>query len=164
MFLNLTRPFLRWWVLFCYSLGLLIIPSFFGFYKYMYINDVSKLSFVILIVYLITSIWMGFKTHNYFKHTGISRKENNNIELGWYIADQMVNVGYIGTVIGMAILLSSIVSVDLANALVAQKALSGIAIGIGTALLTTLAGLVCSHLLKNQLFSFEQADLSETSK
>jgi len=65
----------------------------------------------------------------------------------------------IGTVTGFLLMLgTAFANIDVTNSVTLQQALSDMAIGMSTALWTTLTGLVCSLILKVQLINFESGN------
>jgi biopolymer transport protein ExbB/TolQ len=75
----------------------------------------------------------------------------------WYSADSMTSLGMIGTVVGFLMMLGTAFSgLNLGDTVSAQKAISQMAVGISTALVTTLVGLVCSQITKFILINLEQ--------
>ncbi len=67
-------------------------------------------------------------------------------EIGWFVSDMLLKLGLLGTIIGFILMLSSvgnIVDFDISSM---QKILQHMSNGMGTALYTTLLGLVCSIL------------------
>jgi flagellar motor component MotA len=67
-------------------------------------------------------------------------------EIGWFVSDMMLKLGLLGTIIGFIFMLGSVANVadfDVSNM---QKILQHMSNGMGTALYTTLAGLICSIL------------------
>jgi flagellar motor component MotA len=76
-------------------------------------------------------------------------------ETGWFVSDMLLTLGMIGTVAGFIYMLSSSFSdLNPQNATGMQGALIKMSKGMSTALYTTAAGLVCSMLLKLQVFNF----------
>jgi biopolymer transport protein ExbB/TolQ len=76
--------------------------------------------------------------------------------VGWFLAETCLALGMIGTVAGFLImLLSAFGSMDIGNTESMQEALSSMALGMGTALYTTLVGLVSSLFIKVQLVNLE---------
>lgn len=71
-------------------------------------------------------------------------------ELGWFVSDMMLKLGLLGTIIGFIFMLGSVANIadfDVSNM---QKILQHMSNGMGTALYTTLAGLICSILAATQ--------------
>ena len=67
-------------------------------------------------------------------------------EIGWFVSDMMLKLGLLGTIIGFIFMLGSVANIadfDVSNM---QKILQHMSTGMGTALYTTLAGLICSIL------------------
>jgi len=71
-------------------------------------------------------------------------------EIGWFIADIMIKMGLLGTIVGFILMLGSISNITDFDITTIQKILSHMSSGMGTALYTTLAGLVCSMLAATQ--------------
>ena len=67
-------------------------------------------------------------------------------------------LGMIGTVIGFLLMLGTAFSdLDVTSSEALQAALASMAVGMSTALYTTLIGLVCSLIIKVQLMNLEVA-------
>lgn len=65
-------------------------------------------------------------------------------EMGWFIADIMIKMGLLGTIIGFIFMLASVSNITDFDVTSMQKILGHMSAGMGTALYTTMAGLVCS--------------------
>ena len=138
--------FLRWWLLFALIVAGSILAIITGLFDR--VNDAAftKISFLIYGLLLIFSIRCGFNT-----------AKTREDQAGWFVSDIMITMGMIGTVVGFIYMLSTCFgSIDTANPQTMQLALSKMSTGMGTALYTTASGLVCSLLLKLQLFNLEQ--------
>ena len=143
---------LRWWLLFCISIAAVFTAHTFGFTQALIENDVTRLSFVILTVYLVGSIFVGWATYK--------QQNNNNIiwhtNIGWFASESMLALGMIGTVIGFILMLgNSFESLNVSDTTSVKDALTDMALGMSTALYTTLVGLCCSQALKVQLVNAE---------
>ncbi len=68
-------------------------------------------------------------------------------ELGWFVVDILLKLGLVGTIIGFILMLGSIVNTASLDVNTMQKVLRQMSSGMGTALFTTLAGLIGSILL-----------------
>lgn len=71
-------------------------------------------------------------------------------EIGWFAADVMLKLGLLGTIIGFIFMLGSVSEVSDFDVGTMQEILRQMGTGMGTALYTTLAGLVCSVLASMQ--------------
>ena len=144
--------FLRWWLLFCTSCAALFTAYSFGFIDALIAKDITRLSFVILGVFFSGSIFVGWLT--YKRSRGKSVEAGTNI--GWFITELLLELGMIGTVNGFILMLGgSFESLNIADTGSVKTALTDMAIGMSTALYTTLVGMVCSQILKVQLVNVE---------
>jgi flagellar motor component MotA len=76
----------------------------------------------------------------------------------WFASEAMITLGMIGTVAGFLIMLNTAFSgLDVNDIRNVQEAISDMAIGMSTALVTTLVGLVCSTLIKVQMIVYENS-------
>ncbi len=69
------------------------------------------------------------------------------VELGWYLVDILIRLGLIGTIIGFILILSALADGPAPTGDNIQALLISMSGGMGTALYTTLAGLVAGTLL-----------------
>jgi len=114
-------------------------------------EDITKISFLILGVFGITTAWIGKVTYVNQRSMGFP-----STEIGWFIAESCLALGMIGTVIGFLYMLGqTFVGIDVTNSLTLQNALMTMAQGMSTALYTTLIGLISSLLIKIQLVNLE---------
>lgn len=77
-------------------------------------------------------------------------------ETGWFVADLMVRLGLLGTVIGFIFMLGSIANLSNIDLQTLQHMLSSMSSGMRIALYTTLSGLVSGILLGFQYQLLEQ--------
>ena len=73
----------------------------------------------------------------------------------FFIADILLKLGIVGTVIGFIIMLSSLSTIDEMNLSKMNNLLLSMSSGMKVALYTTLSGLICSILLTIQNNYFE---------
>lgn len=144
--------FLRWWLLFCvYVIGAIALYKF-ELFQALYQMDQSKLSFLIIGIFALISPYIGYLTYRLSKGLDV---EEFKVENCWFFANECQTIGLIGTVIGFLIMLSSaFIGIDVADVSSVQAALEAMTIGMGSALLTTLVGMVCGVLIKMQLMNF----------
>jgi len=140
------RALLRWWLIFCLSILAGGIAVYFDIHEELYQSDQTKISFLILTIFLITSLWIGW----------ITKLQDRTVEIGWFIAEACLALGMIGTVTGFLLMLNgAFAEIDLSNPTTIQSSLTKMALGMSTALYTTLTGLICSLALKIQLVNLE---------
>ena len=148
------KSLLKWWLIFCLTLLGLCTCVYFNIHKDLYVADVTRLSFLIISIFICTSVWIGTKTYK----IGIHQDYNQKSDVGWFIAESCLAIGMVGTVTGFLIMLgTAFENVDVTNAATLQQALADMATGMSTALWTTLVGLVSSLIIKVQLVNLEVA-------
>ena len=148
------KSLLKWWLIFCLTLLGLCACVYFNIHKDLYAADVTRLSFLIISIFICTSVWIGTKTYK----IGIHQDYNQKSDVGWFISESCLALGMVGTVTGFLIMLgTAFENVDVTNSATLQQALSDMATGMSTALWTTLVGLVSSLIIKVQLVNLEVA-------
>ena len=146
----MSKAFLLWWIQFVTVSFAAILIFTYGWFNKLYEADQKKISFIIIIIFIAASIAAGFLS---FKSVNNYKTLSNYI---WFASETMVTLGLIGTVAGFLLMLSSAFdNLDVSNVENVQKVISNMALGMSTALCTTLAGLVGSVLTKIQMFIFE---------
>jgi len=148
------KSLLKWWLIFCITLLGLSVCLYFNIHKDLYAADVTRLSFLIISIFMCTSVWIGTKTYK----VGIRQDYDQKSDVGWFISESCLALGMVGTVTGFLIMLgTAFENVDVTNAATLQQALADMATGMSTALWTTLVGLVSSLIIKVQLVNLEVA-------
>lgn len=148
---NIQRSFLLWWAQIVSLAFVCIIVNHFGWWTDLYELDKTKISFGILALFTIASAAIGvnsyFNTKQFYQRTE---------EYLWFSTDIMISMGLIGTVAGFMMMFGDAFSgLDVSDTANVQKAIAEMGMGMSTALLTTLVGLVCSNLTKTQLVILE---------
>ena len=150
--MKIGTKLLKWWLIFCLILIGFGTSYHFNLHSLLYYADVTKLSFLIIIIFVFTSVWIGRKTYDLETSTGIDEK----IDVGWFIAETCLALGMVGTVTGFLYMLgTAFENIDVSNTQTLQDALASMAKGMSTALYTTLTGLVSSIIIKIQLVNYE---------
>jgi len=150
--MKIGRKLLKWWLIFCLTLLGFGTSYYFNMHSLLYHADVTKLSFLIIIIFMFTSVWIGRKTYDLETTSVIDDK----IDVGWFIAESCLALGMVGTVTGFLYMLgTAFENIDITDATTLQDALASMAKGMSTALYTTLAGLIASLIIKVQLVNYE---------
>ena len=150
--MKIGRKLLKWWLIFCLTLLGFGTLYYFNMHTLLYYADVTKLSFLIIIIFIFTSVWIGRKTYD----LEITSVVDDKIDVGWFIAESCLALGMIGTVTGFLYMLgTAFENIDITDATTLQDALASMAKGMSTALYTTLTGLIASLIIKVQLVNYE---------
>ena len=150
--MKIGRKLLKWWLIFCLTLLGFGTSYYFNMHSLLYHADVTKLSFLIIIIFMFTSVWIGRKTYDLETTSVIDDK----IDVGWFIAESCLALGMVGTVTGFLYMLgTAFENIDITDATTLQDALASMAKGMSTALYTTLTGLIASLIIKVQLVNYE---------
>tara|TARA_B100000424_G_scaffold137190_1_gene104053 strand:- start:325 stop:780 length:456 start_codon:yes stop_codon:yes gene_type:complete len=148
--------FLKWWLIIVLTIIGVVTSVYFNFDKFLYENDITKLSIVILIFFTITSIIIGYKIFKQY----IKKQKEYTYNTEWFVSEITVSLGMIGTVVGFIFMLYSVFgNINLDDTSLIKSSLSTMAQGMGTALLTTLIGLTTSVLLKCQLILINEQEI-----
>jgi len=130
-----------------------------GLFAILLEGDKSRLSYLILMVWLIATLrWLWLLSWCQkleLKTDGSDRPEAEATMMrllnhGWFASDLCLKIGLLGTIVGFIFMLAPIrdlATFDPTNLQVALRAMSG---GMAVALYTTLAGLVCHMVLRLQ--------------
>lgn len=145
----MTKRFMYWWLVTVIEAILLGITVYFGSLEFLWETDVTKLSFLVIALWIGTSAVIGY--------TGYCKK--TNFDTPWFIAESCMTIGMVGTVIGFMLMLgSSFAEIDPGNIDSMRQVIIDMAAGMSTALLTTLTGLIASLFLKVQVVVYEHED------
>jgi len=152
--------FWKWWT----SIVLVGASVFAGSYylnivSFVLENDPTYITVGIAALFVITTLWIG--TLSWRVQNGTKLSENNTMPT-WFIADAVMSIGMVGTLLGFLIVLTSAFqNVDTSDTQAMQDVIGQLASGMGTALLTSLMGLVSSVILKFQLVMLETDNAGE---
>lgn len=142
------------WVVFSCVLAAIIYLGFTtNVLQRMYEADATRLSTVIVVLYIISHLFVYR-----FITTGCKYLEDKL----WFTSQLFMSLGMIGTVIGFILLFDdSFTDINLEDTQQLVLVIEDITVGIGTALVTTLAGLVCGALLQGELVFLHNHDLDD---
>jgi len=144
----MTRTFLQWWLLFVLQIIILGAMYYYDIHTYVLENDQTYISFLLLGIWILSSIRVGYK---------LKKEIKTNNEPLWFIAETCMAIGMMGTVLGFILMLgsSNLASIDPSDVEGMKNVIGQLASGMATALLTTLTGLIVSVSLRTQLMISE---------
>ena len=144
----MTRNVLIWWLFFCLQAFGAAIAYHYGIFGILQIADPTYISFAILMLHVFTVIWIGYLTYN---------KNNNNNEILWFISETQLGLGMLGTLIGFIIMFSGVFGTEITTENL-KDAIATIAVGVSTAIWTTLVGLASGLILKTLIINLERTN------
>lgn len=148
----MNKTFLRWILIFIMVLSGGYMSFNIGLIHKLYEEDSSKISFLILIIFLLSSIWCGIKT---FLINKVKDINDNYSEFGWFFSGICTKLGLLGTVWGMILLSQSFQTLNTKDVSLMKTALAEIGAGLSVALYTTLVGILCAIILSVQTYNLE---------
>jgi hypothetical protein len=152
---------LRWWFIVCLiTLGILGANEFNLISKLWHV-DSTKLSFVAIILFIVISLFIGYLTNLGRKNVDLIKP---HLSFCWFIAEFLMGLGMLGTLIGFLLLLNSALGngINASDVVAMQKVISEMSVGFATAATTTIVGLSTSLLTKLQLINLEYLIHGET--
>jgi len=146
------NTFTKWFLLNAVVITALFFAQTKGAISLMVKNDVSYLTIVIMILYLIVSSWVGklcYIADKIEKGTKPHARSQlgKQAEVGWFVAEHFFSLGLLGTVFGLCVATST----SLTEGSEVSDIVSGLKAGLNTAFYTTICGIIFSLPLQAQL-------------
>lgn len=146
----MNRLFMLWFLSFLGILGITYFSFEGGLLSYVWNVDISKLSFVILVLFFSFYIRLGYLTYNEYT------VNLSDLEPGYEAAEMSMALGMLGTVIGFIAMTSSFAGVDFSNVENVKELFEIATTGMSTALYTTAVGLISSLVLRASHYLFQR--------
>jgi len=150
--------FWKWWTFFVLSIvSLWYVQYELDVYTFILENDPTYITIVVSIIFFLSTLVVG--TLSYQKQFSQKEPKPKTLENLWFTADAVMSLGMVGTLLGfLMVLTSTFQDVDTSSTEAMKEVIGQLAAGMGTALLTSLAGLISSILLKTQLMILDTED------
>jgi len=131
--------FVRWWVMALAMATIIASILAMGGFSFLLENDVTYLSFVIMSVFFIFTGYYGYRL---YRGQGLGQ---GVMEYGENLS---TSIGLLGTVIGLIMMVKgAFAGIDVNDQESIKSALVAMSSGIGSALVTTLVGLISAVLI-----------------
>ena len=148
---NMTT-FTKWFLLNALVLTALFFAEQKGAISLMVKNDVSHITILIMVLYVIVSAYVGRLC--YLSDKINSKRKDDAVDylfkradLGWFAAEHFFSLGLLGTIFGLCVATST----NLSETAPVAQVVSGLKEGLNTAFYTTICGIVFSLPLQVQL-------------
>ena len=144
----MSKTLYIWYIQLCVNLIAFYLLYHYQIVHWVIANDVTYITSVIVAIYFSNLLLMGHITKNIEPFKKIDRQ----YEVPWFVSEQILGLGLLGTVIGFMYMLSGdLINTKLQDTDSVIKLMSTMSLSMGTALLTTATGLIASILLKSQI-------------
>lgn len=144
----MTKNVLVWWLLACLQAFGAAIAYHYGIFGILQIADPTYISFFILFIHVVVTLWIGYLTY---------KKDNSNNEILWFASETQLGLGMLGTLIGFIIMFSGVFGHEITPENL-KDAIASIAVGVSTAIWTTLVGLASGMILKTLIINLERTN------
>ena len=144
----MTHAMLIWWFFFCLQVFGLIVGIHFNVFDMIIAADPTYISMFILVVHAVTVILIGYYTY---------KKDLRDVEPLWFVSETQLGLGMVGTLVGFIIMFSGAFSVGITPDNI-KNVITAIALGVGTAIWTTLVGLSSGLIIKALLVNLEKTN------
>lgn len=150
-------PWLRWWLFLSVTILSFFAFVYSGVCSEVYHADITKISFLIYLLFFVFTLRIGADTYRLCGPDCSFERYSKRNEMGWFVSDLLLTLGMIGTVVGFIYMLSTTFQqLDPSNIASMKGMIGKMGTGMGTALYTTASGLICSMLLRVQLYNMNQ--------
>ena len=146
------KTFTKWFLLNAVFLTAAFFAETKGAISLMVKNDISHLTIVIMVLYVIVSVVVGklcFLSDkiNKGREKEARRHLTKRAEVGWFAAEHFFTLGLLGTVFGLCVATAT----SLNEGTEISDIVSGLKTGLNTAFYTTICGIIFSLPLQAQL-------------
>jgi hypothetical protein len=145
--MQLFKPFYIWWVT-----NLAVASGVFwawhtGIITKIWYDDVTLITSALAVLYVITTGLIGYVAYTKDYTSKI-------VDACWFLSEQMLALGMLGTVVGFIYLLSSgISSASVSDPTSLATLLANMSVGLGIALYTNAVGILASLISKTLLYA-----------
>lgn len=145
--MRLVKPLYIWWIT-----NLAVATGVFwtwhnGIIAKIWYDDVTMITSILAILYLITTALIGYVAYT-------KDYANKIVDACWFLSEQMLAIGMLGTVVGFIYLLSSgITSASVNDPTSLATLLANMSVGLGIALYTNAVGILASLITKGLLYA-----------
>lgn len=144
----MTHAMLIWWFFFCLQIFGTVVGFHFDVLDMIIAADPTYISILILCIHFVTVLIIGYYTY---------KRDLSNIEPLWFVSETQLGLGMVGTLVGFIIMFSGAFAVGITPENI-KNVITAIALGVGTAIWTTLVGLTSGLIIKALLVNLEKTN------
>ncbi len=150
----MSRSFNLWLLAFLIQSIFIIVAGYFGFFKMLLIYDITYLGFTAFVLWFAASMTVGMRAYGY--------KPAEDWQ--WFTSEQFMYIGLLGTSIGIAHGLTSLVGLNPADTAQTMIKMLEFVAGIAAALLVTISTILTSSFMKTQLVIIDHCAAKEETE
>lgn len=145
--MKFVKPFYIWWIT-----NLIVASGIFWAYRQgivekIWYDDVTMITTVLALLYVLTTALIGYVAYT-------KDFTSKLVDACWFLSEQMLAIGMLGTVVGFIYLLSSgITSASVTDPTSLATLLANMSVGLGIALYTNAVGILASLVTKGLLYA-----------
>ena len=145
--MKVVKPFYIWWIT-----NLAVASGIFWAYHHgivekIWNDDVTMITTVLALLYVLTTALIGYVAYT-------KDFTSKLVDACWFLSEQMLAIGMLGTVVGFIYLLSSgITSASVTDPTSLATLLANMSVGLGIALYTNAVGILASLVTKGLLYA-----------
>ena len=136
------KTFTKWFLLNAVVLTACFFAETKGAFSTMIANDVSSITLLIMVLYVLMSAYVGRLC---FLSDRINGKRK--ADAGWFAAEHFFSLGLLGTIFGLCVATAT----NLSDSAPVSQVVAGLKHGLNTAFYTTICGIIFSLPLQVQL-------------
>lgn len=156
MNLGVHKRFILWWVSVLLVSTFVFWAYYFGLINTIWVSDTTKITSIIAVLFTITNLvlgWLAYKASDPFFVSTRRPLLEKITDYCWFISEQIMALGMLGTVIGLIHMLEgNVIGSNLNDMSNVQKMLGSMWSAMGLALYTNAVGLLFSIILKMQVY------------
>lgn len=144
--MKFVKSFYIWWITNLAVASGVFWAYYEGIIQKIWHDDVTMITSALAILYIITTCMIGYVA--FTKNYG-----SKLVDACWFLSEQMLALGMLGTVVGFIYLLSSgITSASVTDPTSLASLLANMSVGLGIALYTNAVGILASLISKTLLY------------
>lgn len=152
MNIRVHAKFIAWWVSILLVATGVFWSGYFGLIEKIWIADETYITSIIALSFVLTNVYLGIAA--FWADDPFVTSEDwfrDRMQTVWFVSEQLMALGMLGTVIGLIMMLANNFVGD-AGGTAMQSMLAAMWKSMGLALYTNAVGLVCSIMLKIQVY------------
>ena len=145
--MKVVKPFYIWWITNLAVASGVFWAYYHGIVARIWYDDVTMITTALAVLYVVTTAIIGYIAYT-------KNFTSKLVDACWFLSEQMLSIGMLGTVVGFIYLLfSGITSASVTDPTSLATLLANMSVGLGIALYTNAVGILASLVTKGLLYA-----------